>query len=80
MIVSYRTLIADNLTPELLALIRLITNVCQIPDYEDFKNQIEIMLGDRVRLGKGGRPKKAGLEQSRFDPIYSTPFILKKQV
>ena len=55
---AYRALFADEITPELLALVRDTTNACQILGNDRFKNQVEAMLGRSVRPGKPGRPWK----------------------
>jgi putative transposase len=55
---AYRALFADEIEPELLALVRDTTNACRILGNDRFKNQIEAMLGRSVRPGKAGRPPK----------------------
>lgn len=55
---AYRALFADEIAPELLALVRDTTNACRILGDDRFKNQIEAMLGRSVRPGKPGRPQK----------------------
>ena len=56
---AYRSLFADEIAPELLALVRDTTNACQVLGNERFKDHIEAMLGRSVRPGKTGRPAKA---------------------
>jgi putative transposase len=53
-------LFADEISPELLALVRNTTNACQVLGNDRFKDQIEAMLGRSVRPGKPGRPPKPG--------------------
>ncbi len=53
---AYRQLFSGELHPELLTLIRNTTNACQVLGSEEFKDQIEAMLGRSVRPGKAGRP------------------------
>ena len=57
---AYRALFADEIAPELLALVRNTTNACQVLGNDRFKDQIEAMLGRSVRPGKPGRPPQAG--------------------
>ena len=57
---AYRALFADEIAPELLALVRNTTNACQVLGNDRFKDQIEAMLGRSVRPGKPGRPPKPG--------------------
>lgn len=52
---AYRALFADEIAPELLALVRDTTNACQVLGNDRFKDQIEAMLGRSVRPGKAGR-------------------------
>ncbi|MEM8814416.1 MAG: transposase [Pseudomonadota bacterium] len=54
---AYRKLFSNELSPELLTLIRSVTNACQLLGSDGFKDQIEAMLGRSVRPGKSGRPK-----------------------
>jgi putative transposase len=55
---SYRALFADEIERELLELVRYTTNACQVLGNDEFKDQIEAMLGRSVRPGKAGRPPK----------------------
>jgi putative transposase len=55
---AYRALFADQIAPDLLALVRNTTNACQVLGNDEFKDQIEAMLGRSVRPGKAGRPLK----------------------
>ena len=55
---TYRALFADEISPELLALVRTTTNACRVLGDDRFKDQIEAMIGRSVRPGKPGRPAK----------------------
>ncbi len=55
---TYRALFADEIAPELLALVRDTTNACLVLGNDRFKDQIEAMVGRSVRPGKSGRPAK----------------------
>lgn len=53
---AYKTLFADEIDPDMLDLVRSTANACLVLGNEEFKNQIEAMLGRSVRPGKAGRP------------------------
>jgi putative transposase len=55
---AYRALFADEISPELLELVRSTTNACRVLGNDAFKDQIETMLGRSVRPGKPGRSPK----------------------
>jgi putative transposase len=54
----YRALFAIQIEPKLLELVRSTTNACQVLGNDDFKDQVETMLGRSIRPGKTGRPSK----------------------
>lgn len=55
---AYRSMFADEISPDLLKTVRDTLNACQILGNDKFKDQIEAMLGRSVRPGKAGRPPK----------------------
>ena len=58
---AYQKLFSTSVTPEMLSTIRDTTNACLVMGDDDFKDQIEAMLGRSVRHRKSGRPPKTGL-------------------
>jgi len=54
----YRRFFADTISPELLNTIRVATNSCLVLGNDQFKDQIEAILGRSVRHRKNGRPKR----------------------
>lgn len=57
---AYQRLFSSCVTEEMLSIIRDTTNACRVLGDDQFKDQIEAMLGRSVRRGKRGRPAKAG--------------------
>lgn len=55
---AYRSLFADDISPEMLESVRETINACQILGNDRFKDQIERTLGRSVRPGKAARPPK----------------------
>lgn len=56
---AYRNLFVDVISAKELSVMRDTTNACLIMGNDRFKDQIENLLGRRVRHGESGRPKKA---------------------
>ncbi|MEL6829162.1 MAG: transposase [Pseudomonadota bacterium] len=56
----YRRFFEDSLSNEELTNIRDTTNACRVLGSDQFKDQIERMLGRSVRPGKSGRPRIVG--------------------
>lgn len=55
---AYRCLFEDKLDARTLTRVRDMTNACLVLGNDQFKDQIEVMLGRSVRPGKKGRPRK----------------------
>lgn len=55
---AYRALFEDEFSEEDLNTIRIRTNACSVIGNDQFKQQIEEMLGRELPSGKRGRPKK----------------------
>ena len=62
---TYRALFADEMSSELLALVRNTTNACRVLGNDRFKDQIESIIGRSVRPGTPGRPAKLSLTGKR---------------
>jgi len=56
---AYRNLFVDAISAKELSAMRDTTNACLVMGNDRFKDQIENLLGRRVRHGESGRPKKA---------------------
>ncbi|MCK9195000.1 MAG: transposase [Nevskia sp.] len=62
---AYRRLLRAPLGSETLAEIRDALNQCRVYGGERFKDEIEAVLGRRVRPGKAGRPRKELQEKGK---------------